>query len=104
MSLYTWKTLIFSIVFSHVKKGLKMTGFFRCAETKLLIGLKVSSACSYLAVADSEGMEGTFPPLKSAKKESVLISLFFLTFCSESAKNFSSLRSPALCIDEIKVN
>ena len=32
MSLYNRKTEIFSLLFSHVIKGVKMSGFFRCAD------------------------------------------------------------------------
>ena len=46
MSLYTWKISTFSIPISHVKKGLKKSRFFRCAETKLLFRFQVKFVCS----------------------------------------------------------
>ena len=49
--MYTWKTQVISLLFSHVIKGVKMSGFYRCAETKLLIWKKVSIVCNSLLLS-----------------------------------------------------
>ena len=48
MSLCTWKISIFSLPISHVKKGVKMSGFFMWSGTKLLIRFQVKFVCSYV--------------------------------------------------------
>ena len=48
MSLYTYKISIFSLPISHVKIGVKMSGFVRCAEAKLLFRFQGKCVCSYV--------------------------------------------------------